>query len=160
MKTSHFRLTILVFAAYLVAVLLIGFWPIPVDRPLAGFLAQFISWLHHIGMPESIGYREIEFVANVLFFVPMGTITTLWIKNPWRSIALATYASLIIEILQELLLPERLSSVSDIVANTFGAILGALLFYPLTVRLIHRYDSDRLARKQEYELLENLMKPR
>ncbi|MGO3527980.1 MULTISPECIES: VanZ family protein [Glutamicibacter] len=160
MTTSHQKFTITVFIAYLIAVLLIGFWPTPVDRPLAGALTKGIAWLHRHGMPGFIGYSDIEFVANVVFFIPMGIITTLWNKNPMRSVAIGTYASLSIELLQELVLPQRYPSVFDIIANTIGAAIGAFLLHPLIAWLIARHDSRALALEKEYDEFDDLMESR
>ncbi|WP_313811129.1 VanZ family protein [Glutamicibacter sp.] len=156
MKTSHLRLSIAVFLTYLIAVLLVAFWPVPVDRPIRGSLDGFIEWLHRHGLPKIFGYREIEFTANILFFVPMGSILAMWNNNRFVAVSIATYVSISIETVQELALPQRYSSVFDILANTLGAVLGTFLFYPLVNLLITRYDHYKLVRRiDEVEEQEN-----
>ena len=112
-----------------VLVLLITLWPHPVDpegtRPIQGFLAA----LHRGGVPGWFGYRELEFSANIVMFLPLGVFTGLLI--PRRRILYAAVAlpllSVAVEIAQLLFLPERFPAVSDVIANALGAWLGLAL---------------------------------
>lgn len=115
---------------YFAALAGILFWPSPVDRPIDGALMHFIQWLHAHGLPQwFIGYRKVEFAANILLFVPFGIIVALRAHRRfwWLSVVIAAAVSGAVELAQGIFLPERVPAWSDIVANTFGAFMGALL---------------------------------
>ncbi|MGP5699917.1 VanZ family protein [Glutamicibacter arilaitensis] len=124
MKKIYFRITLIVFVLYCILVCLVGFWPTPIDGSMGGAVESALSWLHRHGMPKFIDYNFIEFSSNILFFVPMGMIMGLWIKRKIATILISTYVSIAIEVIQELVLPQRFSTVFDIVANTFGSAIG------------------------------------
>lgn len=152
MRKSHFRLSLMVFVAYSVAVCLIAFWPVPVDQSLSGTLEKVLAWLHLHEMPTFINYQFIEFSSNIFFFIPMGVILALWIKRRLSAVTISTYVSIAIEMIQEMLLPQRFSSVFDIIANTVGAALGAFVFCPLAVRFMACYDARvELAKSESLE---------
>ena len=114
---------------YFLALAAMVLWPSPVDRPVDGALFQLIGWLHSRGVPQwFIGYRKVEFVANILLFVPFGAIVAsrLPLKRWWLAPAAAAALSSAIELGQALLLPQRVSDWHDIVANTAGALAGAI----------------------------------
>lgn len=133
MNKSHDRITFAAALLYLVAVALIVFWPTPVDRPASGQLHTVLDWLHQRGLPEFIGYNKVEFAANIAMFIPMGYIAATWLKKVWLGVIVGALASCLIELGQEVLLPERYATGLDVLANTTGAGLGAALYY-----LIHR----------------------
>lgn len=149
MRKSHLRLTATVFGAYSIAVSLIAFWPVPVDRSMGGTLGKMLSWLHSHGMPGLINYQFVEFSANIIFFAPMGAIMGLWIKRRISTIIISTYISIAIEAIQELFLPQRYSTVFDVLANTLGAALGVIVFCPLVVRFLANYDAFVAAEEAE-----------
>lgn len=116
--------------AYFVALAVTLFWPFPVDRPIDSALTQFINLLYGYGLPQwFIGYRKIEFAANILLFVPFGIILVLRLHRRlwWLAIVIAAAVSGAVELAQALFLPERVPAWSDIVANTSGALIGAML---------------------------------
>lgn len=124
MSKPQLRITVALAAAYVLALMLIAFWPTPVDRPASGTLTQVIGWLHQHGMPAFIGYNKIEFAANIVLFLPLGFIAAGWAKKWWHPLAAGFAASCLIELGQAFMLPQRFASVLDIVANTAGAALG------------------------------------
>lgn len=132
-KLIH-RAILAVAAAYLLAVLLIVFWPTPVDRPAAGMLHESLSWLHRHGLPRFVNYNFVEFSANIAMFVPMGLIASAVFKNAWLGIVAGALGSCLIELGQAMLLPDRFASGLDVLANTLGAALGALFFVLLAPR--------------------------
>ncbi|GAA5228772.1 VanZ family protein [Paeniglutamicibacter antarcticus] len=133
MTKPHTRFIVILAVAYGAALLLIAFWPTPVDTSMGPALARTIDWFHARGLSESIGYKQIEFSANIALFVPFGYLTGAWVRRWWAVVAIGFAASCLIEFGQGLLLSERYSSMWDIVANTLGATLGAGLFL-----LVHR----------------------
>jgi len=112
--------------AIVVGVVLITFWPTPVDKPFHLALGRLIATLHRHGMPHWITYSVVEFSANIVLFVPVGVLIALlaWPSLWWVSGLLGLVASLTIELTQSLFLPMRFASVGDIAANTTGALLG------------------------------------
>ncbi len=125
-------------ATYLVALVLIVFWPTPVDRPAANDLNNFIAWMHRHGVPTFIGYGKIEFSANIVMFIPMGIIASVWTKRAWAGLLVGFAASVCIELGQALFLAERFASVIDVLANTLGAGIGATLYF-----VGHRHHQNR-----------------
>ncbi|MET0725085.1 MAG: VanZ family protein, partial [Leifsonia sp.] len=70
------RVASAVLALYLVALLLIAFWPSPVDRGLSGPtgpIDRFVAWCGRHGLPW-MSYGIIEWSANVIYFVPFGVL--------------------------------------------------------------------------------------
>lgn len=130
---------------YFFALAGILFWPSPVDRPIDSALTHVIGWLHAHGLPQwFVGYRKIEFGANILLFVPFGVILTLRLpRRLWFfSVVIAAAVSGAVELAQGVFLPQRVPALSDIVANTSGAFLGALLV--LFVWAVRRRRTRRL----------------
>ena len=125
MTKPHIRFAAVIAALYLAALLAIAFWPTPVDRPLSGNLTSVIAWLHAHGMPLFIGYNQVEFAANIALFMPFGYLAGIWSRTWWHPVAAGLAASVLIEYGQEVFLPDRFSSMFDIVANTLGAAAGA-----------------------------------
>jgi hypothetical protein len=58
-------------AVWLLAVAMIVLWPTPVDRAGGGWLRGVLGALHSHGLPALVSYGTVEFVANVLMFVPL-----------------------------------------------------------------------------------------
>ncbi|MDJ0313993.1 VanZ family protein [Arthrobacter sp. H35-D1] len=132
------RISLCLMAAYLVALVLIVFWPTPVDRPAAGSLNHFIAWIHRRSVPTFIGYGKIEFSANIAMFIPMGIIASAWTKQAWAGLLVGFMASVCIELAQALFLAERFASGLDVLANTLGAGIGATLYF-----VGHRHHQNR-----------------
>ena len=129
MIKPHHRVALVLAAMYLIALAFILFWPTPVDRPVAGTLKEAIRWAHQHGMPNSIGYNQVEFTSNIVLFVPMGYIASVWTRRPWVGIVVGAVVSCCVELSQALFLPQRYGSVLDVLANTMGAAMGAGVYH-------------------------------
>lgn len=117
--------------AYASALALIALWSSPVDRGVDVVHLWPVAWLIRIfGLTLDQGYDVTEFAANVALFIPLGIFTMLLCSRWrwWYVTALAAALSVTIELVQELLRPERFATLSDVVANTLGGTVGALLF--------------------------------
>ena len=116
-------------ATYLVVAALIAFWPTPVDQGAAPLLNSLITKLHHHGMPTWLGYDQLEFAANVVFFIPLGLLLTVLFGRDrwWLAVLIALGASVCIEFIQQEVLAARFSSIADVAANGLGALIGAFL---------------------------------
>ncbi len=134
MAQSLRHLMRLVFSLYVVALAFVVFWPTHVDDNAAGgALVAFIDRGRAEGfLPGWVNYSSIEWISNVVMFVPFGFLLFFVLPTRLRllSVMCGFCASSFIESVQ-LLMPERTSSWWDIVANTLGALLGALVAWML-----------------------------
>ncbi|KAA9130654.1 VanZ family protein [Microbacterium caowuchunii] len=72
----------------------------------------------------------LEFLANVVLFVPAGALALLWLGRRagwWWAAAIGLALSGTIEGVQALMLADRVADVRDLLANTLGSVLGALI---------------------------------
>ena len=125
----HQRLWQLVLAALTIPLAFLAFWPAPVDKPVSGQLAVVLTFLHRHGIPRWFNYSFIEASANVVLFMPVGFVAALAFssKRWWQIGGFGMLVSGCIELGQLLFLHDRFASPSDIIANTSGAVIGALL---------------------------------
>jgi glycopeptide antibiotics resistance protein len=129
MNTTHHRIALAAAVVYLAGVMLIVFWPAPVDRPASEQLHTILDWLNSHSVPKIIGYNQVEFTANVAMFIPMGYITSVWLRKIWPGVIIGFLASCLIELGQAIFLPDRFATGMDVMANTIGAGVGAALYY-------------------------------
>lgn len=122
------RLTVVLSVAYLGALALIAFWPAPVDRGVHGSLVSILAALQRHGAPGWLTYTFVEFAANIALFVPVGLLGVILVgaRHWWIAIVAGLAASFCIEFGQLIFLPARFATVNDIIANTFGAGVGAV----------------------------------
>ncbi|KUF08077.1 VanZ family protein [Leucobacter sp. G161] len=113
--------------AVLLAALAITLNPTPVERGRSDTVWAFLDMLHRIGIPESFGYLELEFTANIIMFLPLGFFFALLVaeRSWWLALAFPLVLSIGIELTQLLVLPERFADISDVIANSLGGWLGA-----------------------------------
>ena len=118
-----------ILAAMSIPLALIAFWPSPVDGPVQGELASILSFLHTHGIPRWFNYKFVEAAANVALFIPLGVVASLAFaeKRWWKIGAFGLIVSGCMELGQLLFLHNRFASLQDIVTNTGGAVIGALL---------------------------------
>jgi len=123
------RLAAVLGVAYLLALALIAFWPAPVDRGVHGPLVSLLAALQRHGAPGWLTYNFVEFAANIALFVPVGLLGVILVgaRLWWFAIFAGFAASFCIEFGQLVFLPARFATVNDIIANTFGAGVGAAL---------------------------------
>ncbi|GEP33631.1 hypothetical protein NSZ01_13990 [Nocardioides szechwanensis] len=102
--------------------------------PSAATPSSSVSWvaevLRSLGAPERVLIPDrVEFLCNVAILVPASALgSLLWRAATWRDwTAYGFVFAGAIEVVQGLLLPERSATYVDVVANTLGALVGALL---------------------------------
>lgn len=119
----------MVLIAIMVPLAFIAFWPNPVDQPVQGQLASVLNFLHRHGIPKWVNYKFVEASANVALFVPIGLVSSLAFPSwPWWRIGLfGLLISCCMELGQLLFLHDRFPSALDLVTNTSGSVIGALL---------------------------------
>ena len=121
----------------LVPLAFVAFWPSPIDQPVQGDLARLLRFLHGHGIPRWFDYKFVEAAANVLLFVPVGFVATLAFtrKSWWQVGAFGLTVSGCMEVGQLLFLDHRFASPVDLVTNTGGAVIGALVAKAVIKRL-------------------------
>lgn len=127
--------------AYSGVVLVVTLSPSQMDQAVQNGVVRLLAALHRNGLPESVGYGEIEFLANIAMFVPLGFMGALLFSSRWSWLALVGGAgfSVAVENIQRVFLAERVYSEWDIVANTMGALLGLIAAETLR-SIVHRRD--------------------
>lgn len=142
-STSSIRLALCgaLLLLYVLIVLTATMWPTPLDQNYASAIERVLSVLHRHGLPEWFGYSKLEFSANIAMFVPMGFLLSLTLPQRawWSVVLLAPAFSGGIELTQGAFLEQRFASVLDVVANTMGGYLGAVLAHALRA-LVHARD--------------------
>ncbi|WP_406636643.1 VanZ family protein [Pseudarthrobacter quantipunctorum] len=128
-RLENYRLWRFALIAVLVPLAFIAFWPSPVDQPVQGQLAAVLNFLHHHGVPGWFNYRFVEASANLALFVPVGVVSSLAFPSwPWWKIgAFGFLISCCMELGQLLFLHDRFPSPIDLMTNTSGAVMGAIL---------------------------------
>jgi len=116
-------------AVYGVVVVLVATAGSPVDGGIHPWLVRAIAFGQRLGAPGWLGYDAVEFTANVCFFVPFGFFVLLLFgaRAWWVGMLGGFLASCAIETVQAVFLPARFASVDDVLANTWGAVLGVLV---------------------------------
>lgn len=130
------RIARVALVVYLLLVGLVVFQPAP--ELAVGSVGVLQGFLDAAGAPEQLttGYR-VEFILNTVLFMPLPFLGMLvfprvrW--SEWVVIAFAGSAG--IEITQALLLDGRSATFVDIVSNTLGGLLGAVVGW-VTVSVI------------------------
>lgn len=119
-----------VYALGLVTVLLLP------NAALPGvFVEELAEMGRRAGLPEALlTPTRAEFAANTLVFAPLtGLAALVWRSRSWTE--WTTYGfmlSLMVEAVQGLALPGRSASFADVVANTMGALVGAVAVLSMT----------------------------
>lgn len=114
---------------YTAAVALIAFWPVPVDQGMRFVVLQLAAFIRGNGLIW-LQYEHMEFSANVLMFIPLGLLVTLAVGPRlarWFPPLSCLLASVVIEVVQFTMLQQRFPTLSDVIANTLGGVLGWLV---------------------------------
>ncbi|WP_231938667.1 VanZ family protein [Arthrobacter sp. B6] len=100
-------------------------------------LARLLKFLHSHGIPKWFNYKFVEASANVALFVPVGAVASMAFpaKRWWQVGAFGLIVSGCMELGQLLFLDNRFASPLDLVTNTGGAVIGALLASAVLKRL-------------------------
>jgi len=103
--------------------------------------------LHRVGVPESFGFMQLEFTANIGMFIPLGFLLGLALPGWgwWLALILLPAYSYGIEWFQGAFLGDRVSDTRDIISNSIGAWIGTLAAAFLRA-LVHSRDEKVIAR--------------
>jgi len=115
-------------ACYLAFVGWVTLGPQPLDASESGLLRRFIRFLNGYDLLRWVSYGLVEFVANILLFVPVGALFLLLLSRRWWWLAglLGVALSVVIEFAQ-IFLRHRVADPRDIVSNSVGTIIGVVL---------------------------------
>jgi glycopeptide antibiotics resistance protein len=123
---------------YIAIVAVIVFWPAG-EMP-ARSVSFLYEWSQRLGAPAQLTEERIEFVSNVLLFVPLSLLGSLlkpqWTWSSW--VVVGYCATFSIELIQAFLLPGRSATMQDVVANTGGALIGAVAAWAIRHRADRR----------------------
>ena len=128
-------------------VLLATMWPTPLDQGYATSIDRVLQVLHRNGVPEWFGYTKLEFSANILMFVPIGFLLTMILPMRvwWLALIVGGGLSISIELIQGAILTARFATVSDVMSNSIGTVVGA--FLAVIIRsLVYSRDQKLIAR--------------
>jgi hypothetical protein len=110
-------------------------------QPSAAIASHTISdtaaFLARHGAPATLTARRVEDALNAGLFVPYAALAVLAAPRlQWTTATIAAFgASLAIELCQGLFLPARTCEAVDVVSNTSGALVGAVLGSVVRARL-------------------------
>lgn len=127
-SASPRRLTAVLLAVYVVLLALVLFQPVPTVA--SGTVGRVDEWLTALGAPAAVTVAgRVEMVLNAAMFAPVALLASLtWPRVHWASwVAYGFVGSAMVEVIQGLLLSARSAEFVDVVANTLGALVGAVL---------------------------------
>jgi glycopeptide antibiotics resistance protein len=115
-------------------------WPTPIDRGYESTITKLLDILHKYGIPGWFGYHKLEFSANIVMFIPLGFLVTMLLSQRfwWLALVICPSMSIGIEVTQALFLSARFATVSDVVSNSIGAVIGILVAISLRALVYHR----------------------
>ena len=122
------RITTALLVSYLAAIAIVGFWPERVDTAFRGDVVRVVETMSNNGFVY-MSYDLVDAFANVMWFVPIGVLALLTIGRRYWVVALllCVAISCVVEVAQASVLSSRVGSISDVVANSVGAVTGILV---------------------------------
>ena len=123
-------------ALWLAAVAVIVLSPSPADSGANALVLRVLGALHRRGAPLWFDYSFVEFTANIVMFVPLGLFFFILAPRGWRWLGplVGLGLSAAIEFTQLVVLPQRVATPYDVVANASGALVGTLVAWVLLHR--------------------------
>ncbi len=140
----------LVTGGYLVFVAWLTLTPEPIGPDQQQFIQRVLDGLHRRGYAEALDYDQLEFLANIALFVPIGVfLLLLFGAGGWWLAAIGSFAmTAVIETLQQQI-PGRVSDDRDLLANGIGALIGIAIALVLTLpATLRRRDRKRWERQR------------
>jgi len=126
MFRRHPFLSVLTFA-YLALVAYVTLGPQPLDSQQSAWLKRIIAELAQHHQTRWLTYSRVEFIANILMFIPIGVFFVLLLGRDWwiPAIVAGVAMTCTIEFVQ-LFLPTRVPDIRDLVSNSFGSFIGVV----------------------------------
>lgn len=134
---------------YVGVVLVATLSPTPLDQGYESAIARFLSVLHRNGVPLWFGYNRLEFTANIAMFVPLGFLAVMLVPARvwWTALLVCPAMSVAIEVTQATALSSRFATITDVLANSLGALVGILMAVALRA-LVYQRDQKVLSRAE------------
>lgn len=131
-------------AGYLLFVGFTVWMPASVSVKVTGLVGLIAGWIADAGIASySSSATVLEFLANIALFVPIGLLLPLaWPRlRLWHVVLIGALLSGLIESVQGFM-PSRFPTVSDVIANSLGALVGGVIAV-LLVRIVAGRPSRR-----------------
>jgi glycopeptide antibiotics resistance protein len=137
---SRIWLSIVALLVYGGIVLVATLTPTTLDNGFESSIDRLLAVAHRHGMPEWFDYARLEFTANIGMFVPLAFIVAMLLPSTawWLALLICPALSVCIELAQATFLSGRFATVSDVVANSIGSLIGALLAFVIRAVIRHR----------------------
>jgi len=124
---------------YLVVLGYIVFSPSDEATETPGLIAWLFDAVDRLRDALPPAYVALEFGANIALFVPFGLLVSIaFARLPWWAVAALGFGTTVTIELVQSTLPTRFSTLSDVVANTAGTLLGLLLARAVRGRMARR----------------------
>ena len=124
-------LAVLALLSYLIVLIGTTLWPKPVDGEglLAKITSDVLIFTSKISWLNWIQYNELEAIANVLLYIPLGIFLVVFASKTrtWVLVLIPIFVSLLAEGSQRLFLPDRYATINDVVYNVLGGLLGIVI---------------------------------
>ncbi len=119
---------------FLAGLALLTLTPRRVEDSLPNLLDVILSAAHRLGW-QSLDFTRLEIAANILVFIPVGILAFLLVPRRWwpLAVALGPLLSVGIEGAQRIALPHRAATVTDVIANSGGALIGVFVAIACTL---------------------------
>lgn len=132
--------------AYLGVVGWITLGPQPLDEGRDSLLWRALRFFGRHDLTDWITYQRVEFTANVFMFIPIGMfLLLLFGRRLWFAAVLSGVALTVAIETAQRFIPDRVSDVSDIIANSIGALIGVLFTLVVTAtrsRRVRQYGDE------------------
>jgi glycopeptide antibiotics resistance protein len=141
------RIVMAMLAVYSAFVLVVTLSPqMPGSGLVSRLVGRVLASLRAREILDFVDFLFLEFIGNILMFIPLGVFIALLIsrRHWWILLFAGTFFSGFIELGQLLFLPDRFPEVRDLVSNSTGFIVGALAAVTLRMAVAHR---DELVRR-------------
>ncbi|GAA1858590.1 VanZ family protein [Brevibacterium marinum] len=149
-RVGNVPLVLLIFYTLFIAFMTLT--PQQLDTSPEGPIGRVLDFFASHRLTEWLTYGRVEKLANVAMFVPFGFLLAFHLgrRRWWIGWAVGAAFTCVIEGTQATLLsPTRYATVSDLITNTLGAGIGAVLALVLMVLLPPREgpeSTDRVVR--------------
>lgn len=123
--------------------------PTQLDVSPSGPIGRLLQFFADHQVTSWLTYTRVEKLANVAMFVPFGFLIALHMgrRRWWVGWAVGAAFTCLIEGTQATLLsPTRYATISDLITNTIGAGIGAVLALVLMLLLPSREEPDKTDR--------------
>jgi len=124
-------LALIALMSYLVLLITVSLWPKPVDSEglVAAATREVLRFTSTIDLLKWVQYNQLEAIANVLLYFPLGVFLVLFWPNAkiWTLCLMPALVSLLAEGFQNLFLSDRYATVNDVFYNALGGVLGIII---------------------------------